>query len=433
MKMPSAQPARSPVAGRWTGHLPAISLAGSSRGSHLLARILVVVFGMMLVGLVVLPWQQSVRGTGRVIAFDPLDRRINVEAPIAGRVKRMLVVEGQRVAKGDLIAEIQDNDANLLSNVRAQREAISNRVEAARERLASLSAQFQQQQAAKIQALAAGRQRIAAERIAAQTAQINFERTELLAKGGLVSQRDLELAIRERDATAANLAAVTSTLTQIEREFDAAGARIQADRNQAEGELAAAERDRSATDVILAQNDQQQIVAPRDGIVLSVTATEGTFLRPGSPLATIIPETPNRFAEIWLQGNDVPLVTPRRQGPDGKPIPGTGSPVRLRFEGWPAIQFVGWPSVAVGTFGGEVVFVDATDDGTGRFRVVVAEKPDEVMQDGEKKTLNWPNNRWLRQGVRADGWVLLQQVPLWLEVWRQLNAFPPIIASKEPE
>jgi multidrug efflux pump subunit AcrA (membrane-fusion protein) len=345
----------------------------------------------------------------------------------------MLVVEGQRVAKGDLIAELQDNDANLLSNVRAQRDAVSNRVDAARDRLSSLSAQFQQQQAAKVQALAAGRQRIAAERIAAQTAQINFERTELLAKGGLVSQRDLELAIRERDATAANLAAVTSTLTQIEREFDAAGARIQADRNQAEGELAAAERDRSATDVLLAQNDQQQIVAPRDGIVLSVTATEGTFLRPGSPLATIIPETQNRFAEIWLQGNDVPLVTPSRKDADGKPIPGTGSPVRLRFEGWPAIQFVGWPSVAVGTFGGEVVFVDATDDGSGRFRIVVAQKPDEVMQGGVKKTLNWPSNQWLRQGVRADGWVLLQQVPLWQEVWRQLNAFPPIIAAKEPE
>jgi len=79
------------------------------------------------------------------------------------------------------------------------------------------------------------------------------------------------------------------------------------------------------------------------------------------------------------------------------------------------------------------VFVDATDDGTGRFRVVVAQKPDEVMQGDVKKPQNWPSNQWLRQGVRADGWVLLQQVPLWQEVWRQLNAFPPIIADKEPE
>ncbi len=432
MKTPHAH-AAGPISrpGRWSGQLPAIALAGSSRVSHLLARILLAAFALVVMGLVVLPWQQSVRGTGRVIAFDPLDRRISVEAPVAGRVKRMLVVEGQRVAKGALIAELQDNDANLIANVRAQRDAVINRVDAARDRLASLTAQLEQQQAAKVQALAAGRQRIAAERIAAQTARINFERTEILAKGGLVSQRDLELAIQERDATAANLAAVTSTLTQIEREFDAAGARIRADRNQAEGELAAAERERSAADVLLGQNDQQQVLAPRDGIVLSVTATEGTFLRPGSPIATIIPETANRFAEIWLQGNDVPLVTPRRTGPNGEIIP--GSPVRMRFEGWPAIQFVGWPSVAVGTFGGEVVFVDATDDGTGRFRIVVAQKPDVVTRGDVTKTQNWPSNQWLRQGVRADGWVLLQQLPLWKEVWRQLNAFPPIIADKEPE
>lgn len=432
MKSPRAHAAGGvATAGRWTGYLPAIALAGSSRTSHRLARVLVVAFGLLFVGLFVLPWQQSVRGTGRVIAFDPLDRRISVEAPVVGRVKRMLVLEGQRVSKGDLIAELQDNDANLITNVRAQRDAVINRVEAARDRLASLTSQFEQQQAAKVQALAAGRQRIAAARIAAQTAQINFERTDVLAKGGLVSQRELELAIQERDATAANLAAVTSTLTQIEREFDAAGARIQADRNQAEGELAAAERERSAADVQLGQNDQLQVLAPRDGIVLAVTATEGTFLSPGSPIATIIPETANRFAEIWLHGNDVPLVTPRRTGPNGEIIP--GSPVRIRFEGWPAIQFVGWPSVAVGTFGGEVVFVDATDDGAGRFRIVVAQKPDVVTQGGVTKTQNWPSNRWLRQGVRADGWVLLQQLPLWQEVWRQLNAFPPIIADKEPE
>ncbi len=424
-------PAPVIVPGRWSGQLPAIALAGSSRASHLLARALLAVFGLVVIGLVVLPWQQSVRGTGRVIAFDPLDRRISVEAPMAGRVKRMLVVEGQRVAKGAVIAELQDNDPNLVANVRAQRDAVGNRVEAARDRLSALTSQLEQQQAAKLQALAAGRQRIASERIAAQTARLNFERTEVLAKGGLVSQRDLELAIQARDASAANLAAVTATLTQIEREFDAAGARIRADRNQAQGEVAAAERELSATDVLVGQNEQQEVVAPRDGIVLAVTATEGTFLRPGSPIATIIPETENRYAEIWLQGNDVPLVTPRRIAPDGKITP--GSPVRIRFEGWPAIQFVGWPSVAVGTFGGEVVFVDATDDGSGRFRIVVAQKPDVVTDDGVTKVQNWPSNRWLRQGVRADGWVLLQQLPLWKEVWRQLNAFPPIIADKEPK
>jgi hypothetical protein len=97
--------------------------------------------------------------------------------------------------------------------------------------------------------------------------------------------------------------------------------------------------------------------------------------------------------------------------------------VRLQFEGWPAVQFVGWPSVAVGTFGGEVIAVDAADDGRGRFSIIVA--PD--VQDER-----WPGARFLRQGVRAKAWVLLRQVPLWLELWRQLNGFPPVVGDTEP-
>nr|MCH9680528.1 transporter [Deltaproteobacteria bacterium] len=88
-----------------------------------------------------------------------------------------------------------------------------------------------------------------------------------------------------------------------------------------------------------------------------------------------------------------------------------------QFEGWPAVQFVGWPSVAVGTFGGTVAFVDATDNGAGRFRVV-------VVPDGEEP---WPAARYLRQGVRANGWVLLNQVSIGYELWRQFNGFPPAV------
>jgi len=110
-----------------------------------------------------------------------------------------------------------------------------------------------------------------------------------------------------------------------------------------------------------------------------------------------------------------------------------GSPVRLQFEGWPAVQIVGWPSVAVGTFGGEVVFVDPTDNGKGKFRVVVAPLPDQKPRDGKMEPVTWPSNRWLRQGVRVNGWVMLEQVPLWRELWRQLNGFPPVVVDGEPD
>ncbi|MCA9698896.1 MAG: transporter, partial [Myxococcales bacterium] len=105
------------------------------------------------------------------------------------------------------------------------------------------------------------------------------------------------------------------------------------------------------------------------------------------------------------------------EGKDG-PLVTAGRKVRLQFQGWPAVQFVGWPSAAVGTFGGEVVFVDASADEYGRFRVVVLPDPEDEP---------WPDSQWLRQGVRTNGWVLLDQVSLGFELWRQFNGFPPAV------
>jgi hypothetical protein len=99
----------------------------------------------------------------------------------------------------------------------------------------------------------------------------------------------------------------------------------------------------------------------------------------------------------------------------------------LQFEGWPAVQFVGWPSVAVGTFGGKINRIFPTDDGQGSFKVVVTPDNHFAREDG------WPDDSYLRQGVRANGWVLLRRVPLGYEVWRQLNGFPPTVAKDEPK
>jgi hypothetical protein len=96
----------------------------------------------------------------------------------------------------------------------------------------------------------------------------------------------------------------------------------------------------------------------------------------------------------------------------------------LQFEGWPALQFAGWPEMAVGTFGANVAFVDATDDGKGKFRVVLT--PDEASQE-------WPSERFLRQGVRVEGWILLNRVTMIYELWRQLNAFPPVYTPEKNE
>jgi multidrug resistance efflux pump len=177
--------------------------------------------------------------------------------------------------------------------------------------------------------------------------------------------------------------------------------------DKARAEVAKVEKERLELQSKIARQDTQLVTAPFDGYLVEISPNIGTQLvKKGDPICRIVPDTKDRAVQIWLDGNDAPLVSP-------------GSHVRLQFEGWPAIQFAGWPSVAVGTFGGSVVSVDMIDDGKGKFRC-------QILPD-DSDAHNWPEDRYLRQGVRANGWVLLKQVPLWYEVWRQLNGFPPAV------
>lgn len=401
--------------------LPALALAGTARRTRILARLLALFSLAILAGVFFVPWQQTVRGTGRVIAFNPLDRRANIEAPVEGRVRKVHVVENQRVAKGDLLAEIQDNDPNLLVNLRLQHDAAVARRAAAEQRILDLGQQIASQELAKPQALDAAQQRVNAEQFTFETNEINERRMAQLRDTGDISTRDYELAKLALDSSRANLAAARAVLERTAADYDASIAATNASRGAAEAELAAARREIAAVDIQISKTEQQVVVAPRDGIVLSVAATEGAYLKPGSAICVLIPDTEARFVEAWVDGMDMPLLSPRRVRDDGTVE--AGSRARLQFEGWPAIQFMGWPSVAVGTFGGEVVSVDATDDGSGRFRIVIA-------ADAEDEA--WPGPAFLRQGVRAKAWVLLRNVPLWQELWRQLNGFPPVVSDKEP-
>ena len=395
--------------------MPSMAYVGATRGTRLFARALALVAIGLVLALSVVPWQQSVRGTGRVIAFNPLDRRANIEAPVEGRVRKVHVVENQPVKQGDVIAEIQDNDPNLLANLRIQHDAAVARRAAALQRIEDLDSQILSQELAKVQAIEGAQQRVQAEQFVYETNAINERRMVQLVAKGDISQRDYELAKLAADSANANLAAARAILERTGRDYDAQISATKASRRSAEGDVAAADRDIAAVDIQISKTAQQIVHAPRDGIVLSVAVTEGAYLEPGSPICVVIPDTTERYVEAWVDGMDMPLIRQRAMQDDGTVRP--GSPVRLQFEGWPAIQFVGWPSVAIGTFGGEVISVDATDDGSGRFRVVIAHDPTDAP---------WPTGQFLRQGVRAKAWVMLQVVPAWLEVWRQLNGFPPV-------
>ena len=291
-----------------------------------------------------LPWQQVSIGKGKVIAYAPQNRRQTIESPMKGRIARWYVSEGESIKKGQPIVELSDIDPNIIERMQTQYEALEKNLKA-------------YESALKI-------------------SRLNLERQRTLSKKGIVSRRDYELA--------------------------------QLEVNNYESEVSSARAKFSDMEVKLSRQLSQTVRADQDGILMRIYAPQGGVLvSQGERLAMLVPDTEDKAVQLYISGNDLPLVEPGRK-------------VRLQFEGWPAVQFSGWPSVAIGTFGGVVKYVDHADDGQGNYRVLVFPDPDDA---------GWPSSRFLRQGVQTVGWILLDEVSLGWELWRQFNGFPKQVST----
>jgi multidrug efflux pump subunit AcrA (membrane-fusion protein) len=185
------------------------------------------------------------------------------------------------------------------------------------------------------------------------------------------------------------------------REYEQADIRVATLRSS----VAEATAELNRTDVNISRQSVQTVNAPRDGVILRVNAGDAaTFVSTGDVVATFVPDNIERAVELYIDGRDVALVQP-------------GDRVRLEFEGWPAVQFSGWPSKAIGMFGGKVTAVDASAHSSGLFRILIVE---------DKTDPNpWPDQAYVRFGSKVRGWILLSEVTVGYEIWRQLNNFPP--------
>ncbi|MFK8014336.1 MAG: efflux RND transporter periplasmic adaptor subunit [Gammaproteobacteria bacterium] len=208
---------------------------------------------------------------------------------------------------------------------------------------------------------------------ARQTAEIDLRRTEELFEQGLAARREFEQASIRVDNLRASVAEASAQL--------------------------------SGTEIDISRQSVQTVNAPRDGVILRLNAGDAaTFVSAGAVVATFVPDNIERAVEMYIDGRDVALVRP-------------GAPVRLEFEGWPAVQFSGWPSTAIGMFGGTVTAVDASAHSSGLFRILVVEDQTQANR--------WPDQAYVRFGSKVRGWILLNEVTVGYEVWRQLNNFPP--------
>lgn len=394
-----------------------------------------------------LPWQQNIRGTGNVTAFAPEDRPQTIESAIAGRISSWKIREGQFVELGDTIltlAEVKDKyfDPNLLTRLAEQIEAKKGSIIAKERKAEALRTQIQalkdafevKQQQAKnklVQTqlkLASDSVDLEAEKIRFQNFQNQYERNKKLYEAGniaLTKFQDIESKFQESKMkrisaenkfleSKAELINARVEITGVAATYEDKISKAESDLNatlselyDAEGGLSKMKNEYTNMEI---RNQQYQVTAPQSGyLVKAMQAGIGETIKEGEAVATIMPSSPDIAVEMYVKAMDVPLISKGRK-------------VRIQFDGWPALQFSGWPSVSVGTFGGVVQVIDYVNSLGGTFRILVTPDPEDEP---------WPAQ--LRIGSGTKGWAMLDTVPIWYEIWRQLNGFPPSLYATPAE
>jgi RND family efflux transporter MFP subunit len=303
-----------------------------------LKKVLLMFFIFLFFVFTALPWQQNIKGLGYVIAANPNSRTQNLDATVNGRISKWFVKDGDIVKQGDKLVEIIDNDPLIIDKLKADKNIKERKYELAK--------------------------------IASETSKINYQRQQQLFAQGLASRKNYE------DAKIEYKKLLTATENSSAEVLEAS--------------------------ISLARQESQLIVAPSDGTILKVLAgNNSTTVKAGEKIATFAPKLQEMAVELYVDGNDIPLIQQGRK-------------VRLQFEGWPAMQFSGWPTLSVGTFAGIVSAVDNSVSDNGKFRVIV------IAETGYQ----WPDPHFLKHGAKVYGWILLNKVSIGYEVWRQINGFP---------
>lgn len=417
-----------------------LPLKESQRRLRLLTGILIAAFIMLF-----LPWTQNIRSKGYVTALRPDQRPQTIHSILAGRIEAWYVSEGDFVSKGDTIlriSEVKDEyfDSLLLPRTQMQVDAKALSAKSYSEKVAALQNQIVALRDNNVLRLQQAENKLRMAELKVQSdsielvqAKVNFdigkyqlERSENLYKEGLRSLTDLESRKLKFQEVQAKLISSENKLLSSKNELITARIDLDAIDNDFKDKLAKAESDmytamssqfdaEASTTKLENQYSNYErrtgyrhILAPQDGyIAKAVQVGIGETIKEGDEIVQIVPSNAELAVEMYVQPVDLPLIK-------------VGNKVRFIFDGWPAIVFSGWPQISNGTFGGTVVAIDQFAGPNNQYRVLVVEDPEEEA---------WPE--LLRIGSGADGIAILNDVPVWYEIWRQLNGFPADYYTRE--
>ena len=422
---------------------PAMHLVRSSWFARFVSRVTFILLIGLALAAIFLPWQQTSRCAGEVVARLPQLRRQVVTSSAKGVVSSMKsdLREGSLVREGELIMELDALSKGQLEQTRQQEKSLLQKLEFNRSILQFSKDMVVTEQANLARSIESAEADVRATESKWKQAKAKAEAQKRAHDQAL---QDLQVSLKLRGDAEPEIAyqrAITKEATEEQKlietheavneafeELNSKENLLESKRKEvetkvlelnskvakSESEITTVMKELQDVLVKLGELDRLKIVSPSSGRIQAILGQVGTnTVKEGDKLFEVIPDTADLAVELNVRGLDLQLIK-------------VGDEVRLQFEGWPAIQFVGWPSVAVGTFGGKVIAINPSDDSKGNFKIFVGPDPDDPKQE------KWPDSRYLRQGVRANGWVILNTVPLGFEIWRQLNGFPPIIDKSMP-
>ena len=394
-----------------------------------------------IVGIIILflPWTQTITGRGNVTTLTPEQRPQTIQSPIPGRIEKWYVREGDFVSKGDTIIRISEIkseyfDPNLVERTEQQRDAKAQSVGSYAEKVKALDRQINaliNERSLKLEQaknkLTQARLKVKSDSIDLEAANTNksiaqrqYDRTVTLQEEGFKATKDVEdkrLKLQETEAKLISqenkLLASKNEVINAQVELSRLGAEYADKISKAQSDKFTAQSSQFDTEAQVSKlenefsnyqirNELRFIKAPYDGYInKALRGGIGQTFKEGEALVGIMPAQADLAVETYVAPIDLPLIH-------------LGEKVRVQFDGWPAIVFSGWPNVSYGTYGAKVVAVENFISANGKFRVLLA--PDEEDH-------KWPEE--IRAGSGAYTMALLEDVPIWFELWRQLNGFPP--------
>lgn len=400
-----------------------------------------IIFGVSVLGVIILflPWTQNISGSGAVTTLKPNQRPQSIQSVIAGKLEKWYVQEGDFVNKGDtilFISEIKEEylDPNLVQNTKNQVNAKQLSVDSYGSKVTTLSGQMaaiENEKNLKLQ-MAGNKIKQAVFKIKSDSMDLQAVKTQLkiantqfsravqLNNEGLKPLTDVEekrLKLQEVDAkiiTQENKLLTSKNefinakveINRISAEYSEKISKAQSDQytalsNQYDTEAQVNKLKNQYANYSI-RNGLYYIKAPQSGIVnRAIQSGIGENIKEGTPIVTIMPADYDIAVESFVDPIDLPLIA-------------KGERVRVWFDGWPTIIFSGWPDISYGTFGGEIVAIENFISENGKFRILIA--PD-------KAEAKWPKQISIGSGAQTIA--LLNNVPIWFEVWRTLNGFPP--------